>query len=121
MPRTRQEPVIGFVGRDFAPAGPADACSIDITDIPTREGWLGLVVVEDLFGRRVVGRATAATVASRLVVDALDMAIVPRRSDAGLPAHSDRGGQYAGDYDRHLPAAAGSRAAGAGWRCRDDA
>jgi transposase InsO family protein len=45
------------------------------------------------------------TMESRLVVDALEMAIARRRPDAGLLAHSDRGSQYASDhYQRVLRA-----------------
>src|SRR5262249_24738360 len=46
----------------------------DITYIPTREGWLYLAVVEDLYARRVVGWSMAAHLQSRLVVDALALA-----------------------------------------------
>lgn len=48
-------------------------------------------MVEDLFSRMVVGWSMAATMASRLVVDALEMGIARRRPDAGLLVHSDRG------------------------------
>ena len=45
------------------------------------------------------------TMESRLVVDALSMAITRRRPDAGLLAHSDRGSQYASEhYQRVLSA-----------------
>ncbi len=60
---------------------------------PTREGWLDLAVVEDLDSRRVVGWSMGATMESRLVVDALEMAVKQRFPDAGLVAHSDRGSQ----------------------------
>ena len=47
----------------------------------------------------------AETMASRLVVDALEMAITRRRPEVGLLAHSDRGSQYASDhYRRRLEA-----------------
>ena len=53
----------------------------------------------------------AATTESRLVVDALEMAMAGRRPAAGLLAHSDRGSQYAsGHYQRAL-AGGGSCAA----------
>ena len=81
--------------RDFDPAGPDEAWSADITYIPTREGWLYLAVVEDLFSRMIVGWSMDETMESRLVVDALEMAIRRRRPGAGLLSHSDRGSQYA--------------------------
>ena len=95
------------LGRDFAPAGPNVSWCADITYIPTREGWLYLAVVEDLFSRMVVGWSMDATMASRLVVDALSMALARRRPEAGLMAHSDRGGQYASEHYQRVLGEAG--------------
>jgi transposase InsO family protein len=88
--------------RDFDPPGPNTAWSADITYIPTADGWLYLAVVEDLFSRMIVGWSMDATMASRLVVDALDMAIRRRLPGAGLVAHSDRGSQYASAHYQDL-------------------
>ena len=74
----------------------------DITYIPTREGWLYLAVVEDLYSRRVVGWSMGERMESRLVVDALAMAVQRRLPGEGLLAHSDRGSQYASDHYRRL-------------------
>lgn len=91
--------------RDFASSGPNASWCADITEIPTREGWLDLAVVEDLFSRMIVGWSMAATMESRLVVDALELALTRRRPGAGLLAHSDRGSQYVSDhYQRALRA-----------------
>lgn len=84
--------------RDFSPTRPNAAWAMDITYIPTLEGWLFLALVVDLFSRRIVGWAMAATMTSRLVVDALEMAVRQRGAAAGLVAHSDRGSQYASDH-----------------------
>jgi transposase InsO family protein len=54
--------------------------------------------VEDLYSRRVVGWSMDATMTSRLVVDALEMAVQRRLPDEGLLAHSDRGSQYASEH-----------------------
>ena len=80
--------------RQFDPEEPNTSWVADVTYIPTREGWLYLAAVEDLFSRMVVGWSMAATMTSRLVVDALGMAVVRRLPGAGLVAHSDRGSQY---------------------------
>jgi putative transposase len=88
--------------RDFDPPQPNAAWSADITYIPTADGWLYLAVVEDLFSRMIVGWAMDGTVTSRLVVDALDMAVRRRLPGEGLVAHSDRGSQYASDHYRRL-------------------
>lgn len=94
--------------RAFDPEEPNTGWCADITYIPTREGWLYLAVVEDLFSRKVVGWSMDATMESRLVVDALEMALAARlplqgSSPSGLVAHSDRGSQYASEhYQRRL-------------------
>lgn len=96
--------------RDFAPAGPNESWCADITYIPTREGWLYLAVVEDLFSRMVVGWSMDATITSRLVVDALGMAVLHRlkgSSSSDLVAHSDRGSQYASEHYQRLLAEEG--------------
>jgi putative transposase len=97
-------PVAGNVlGRAFDPAEPNTSWVADVTYIPTREGWLYLAVVEDLFSRAVVGWSMDATMESRLVVDALEMAVADRlggSSVSGLVAHSDRGSQYASEHYR---------------------
>ena len=87
--------------RDFDPAEPNASWVADVTYVPTREGWLYLAVVIDLFSRMVVGWSMAATMTSRLVVDALEMAVVRRPEGCpGLVAHSDRGSQYASEHYR---------------------
>jgi transposase InsO family protein len=90
------------LGRDFSPAAPNQAWSADITCLPTAEGWLYLAVVEDLFSRRIVGRSMDATMTSRLVVDALHLALGHRQLEAGLLAYSDRGSQYASVHCQEL-------------------
>ncbi len=60
----------------------------DITFIATREGWLYLAVVLDLYSRRVVGWAMSSRINQSLVVEALTMAIAQRRPAPGLIHHS---------------------------------
>jgi putative transposase len=88
--------------RKFDPASANAAWVADLTFIPTREGWLYLAAVEDLYSRMVVGWAMAARMTSRLVVDALAMAVQRRLPDADLVAHSDRGSQYASEHYQRL-------------------
>lgn len=87
-----------LLNRQFDPASPNEAWVADITYIPTREGWLYLAAVEDLYSRRVVGWSMADHLQSRLVVDALELAVQRRLPDEGLLAHSDRGSQYASEH-----------------------
>ena len=63
------------------------------TYIATWEGFAYLATVIDLASRRVVGWAMAEHMESRLVVDALAMAVQGRLPAEGLLAHSDRGSQ----------------------------
>ena len=84
-----------IVNRDFtAPA--ADRLWVsDISYIATREGWLYLAVILDVFSRHVVGWAMSERLYDDLTVDALRQALVRRRPIPGLIFHSDRGSQYA--------------------------
>ena len=93
--------------REFDTGEPNASWVADVTYIPTREGWLYLAAVEDLFSRRVVGWSMDATMTSRLVVDALEMALAGRDPGPGLVAHSDRGSQYASEHYQRVLAAEG--------------
>jgi transposase InsO family protein len=94
--------------REFEAEEPNASWVADATYVPTREGWLDLAVVVDPFGRMVVGWSMGATMTSRLVVDALSMAVAGRRPGVGLVAHSDRGSQYASEHHRRVPSEAGA-------------
>lgn len=72
-----------------------NACWVaDVTYIPTREGWLYLAGVLDLYSRAVVGWAMSRTLDGRLASAALTMAI-GRRGVSPAIVHSDRGATYA--------------------------
>jgi putative transposase len=84
--------------RRFEPEAPNQAWTADITYVATGEGWLYLAAVEDLYSRRIVGWSMGSRIDSRLVVDALEMAISRRLPGDGMVAHSDRGSQYASEH-----------------------
>jgi putative transposase len=65
----------------------------DITYVPTWAGFVYLAVVLDAFSRRIVGWSMATTLATKLVLDALDMALWQRRPKDVIH-HSDQGSQY---------------------------
>ena len=88
--------------REFTVATPNTVYVGDITYIPTREGWLYLAVVIDLFSRAVVGWAMGSRMTADLVNDAMLMAIWKRKPAKGLIFHSDRGSQYASDDYRKI-------------------
>jgi putative transposase len=75
----------------------------DITYIETREGWLYLAAILDLYSRKIVGWAMSERIDTSLVLKALAMALLHRNPPANLLFHSDRGVQYASaDYRRAL-------------------
>lgn len=81
----------------------------DTTYIPTREGWLYLVSVLDLFSRQVVGWAMGEQHDAGLAISALDMAICRAGPAAGLILHSDRGSEFANAKFQDRAAAANIR------------
>jgi len=72
----------------------------DITYIWTWQGWLFLCVFIDVYSRKVVGWSIDETMEARMVLDALNMALVLRNPGRGLIGHSDRGSQYASEVYR---------------------
>ncbi len=90
-----------------APSGPNQIWVSDLTYVATREGWLYVAVIVDLWSRRVVGWSAGPTLQACLVVAALRMALKHRQPPRGLLHHSDRGVQYASAEYRSLIVAAG--------------
>jgi transposase InsO family protein len=85
--------------RCFQAEAPDTAWAGDITYVWTREGWLYLAVLLDLYSRLVVGWAMREDLDRQLCLDALNMALKKRRPQSGLLHHTDRGSQYAShDY-----------------------
>ena len=91
------------------PSVPGAQLVSDITYIPTREGWLYLAIVIDLFSRAILGWKLSDSLHADLVVDAttraIDSGLVPR----GAIFHSDRGCQYSATITRELLARHGLR------------
>ena len=79
----------------FKTEKPNEAWVSDITYIETREGWLYLAVILDLYSRKVIGWNMDKRMKKELVLKALRMAISNRDFQSGLIHHSDRGSQYA--------------------------
>jgi putative transposase len=91
------------LNRNFTASAPNKVWVTDITYIWTREGWMYLAAILDLFSRRVVGWSMDSRIDQTLALDALRMALRTRRPEPGLLHHSDRGIQYAaGDYQKLL-------------------
>lgn len=89
--------------RKFTAPEPNKVWATDITYVWTKEGWLYLAVIIDLFSRLVVGWSMGENINRHLVLAALGMARSRRWPSAGLLHHSDRGSQYASeDYRKAL-------------------
>ncbi len=91
-----------LLNREFNTLMPNQKYVGDITYIPTREGWLYLATVIDLFSRKVIGWSINTHMKTTLVNDALIMAIKRRAPKSGLLWHTDRGTQYASKEHRAL-------------------
>jgi len=90
-----------LVRRRFAAQQPNQCWLSDVTYIPTREGWLYLAAVLDLYSRAVVGWAMRRTLGTPLVIDALDMALRQRGHRPAI-LHSDRGCTYSAANYRQI-------------------
>jgi putative transposase len=88
--------------RQFHVTSPNRVWAGDITYIPTRNGWLYLATVMDLYSRKIVGWSMNTSMTSALVNDALTMAIWSRKPGKGLIWHSDRGSQYCAKSHRAI-------------------
>ena len=92
------------VNRQFEPVAADRVWAADMTYVATGEGWLDLAAAEDLYSKWIVGWSMGPRINSRLVVDALELALARRLPGEGLVAHSDRGSQDASEHDQGLPA-----------------
>jgi putative transposase len=84
-----------LVERHFVAERPNQLWVCDLTYLKTREGFIYLAFVLDVYSRMIVGWQTATHLKTDLVLDALEMAVHLRQPAAGeLVAHTDRGSQY---------------------------
>jgi transposase InsO family protein len=83
------KPVV-LIPREFTVTRRNKAWVTDITYIRTWQGWLCLVVVMDLFSRKIVGWAAGPTIHRELVLDAVLMAVHRRRPRGTLSLRSGR-------------------------------
>jgi putative transposase len=97
------DPAPDHLRRNFQASQPNQAWVSDTTFIRTRQGWLYLAVVLDLYSRSVIGWSMGNSNDSALVQDALTMAIWRRGKRKQIIVHSDRGATYAsGAYQKML-------------------
>ena len=82
------------LNREFDVDAPAQFWVTDITYLRTREGFLYLAVVIDLFLRRVVGWSMQGRTYTDLPSQAVLMAVWRRKPKTKVQAHSGQGSQF---------------------------
>ena len=96
-------PAPNLLEQEFTVERPNERWVSDITFIATREGWLYLAVIIDLYSRTVIGWSMDKRIKAELVTDALKMALMRRKIRSPLLLHSDQGSQYAAaEYQKEL-------------------
>lgn len=83
-----------ILNRDFNAHKVNQKWAGDITYISTKEGWLYLAVVIDLYSRAIIGWSMSTSLKKDLVCNALTMALFRRKFPRNVIVHSDRGSQY---------------------------
>jgi putative transposase len=91
-----------LVKQNFRVAKPNRLWVSDITYIWTKEGWLYLAVILDVFSRLVVGWSLSNRLHHSLVLQAFQQAVRKRGIQPGLIFHSDQGIQYACEVVKEL-------------------
>lgn len=82
--------------RNFHANVPGQKWVSDITYIPTKQGWIYLTIIMDLYDRKIIGWALSTTLTTQdTILAAWKMAIINRSINRQLIFHSDRGIQYA--------------------------
>jgi putative transposase len=76
--------------------------SSDISYIQTKQGFVYLAIVMDLYSRKIIGWAIDSSMTRHLPIETLEMAIDMRKPAPGLIHHSDRGSQFNCDDYRLL-------------------
>ena len=103
--KNTMKPAPDLLKRHFTTEKPNEAWVSDTTFIGTREGWLYLAVILDLFSRQVIGWSMSLKNNAELVQNALTMSILKRGELNDVLVHSDQGSTYAsGAYQQQLSA-----------------
>lgn len=78
----------------FISESPNNIWVSDITYIRTKEGWIFLSTVIDLFSRKIVGWTTGHRQTTPLIIEALKMAVNRLKKNDKVILHLDQGSQY---------------------------
>jgi putative transposase len=106
---SHREPITpNLLDRNFTAEAPDRVWVADTTYLPVIEGFLFLVVILDLFSRKVVGWSVGDHLDAELSGEALQRAIARRQPAPGLLFHSDRGSEFAAAAFRQVLAEIGA-------------
>ena len=89
------QPAPDLLQRQFVVENENTAWVTDTTFIATREGWLYLATILDLFSRKIIGWPMSQRNNTELVQEALTMAVWRRGKVTDVIVHSDQGRTYA--------------------------
>ena len=89
------------LNRCFKVAEPNKIWIGDVTYLATRNGWLYLAILLDLYSRKVIGWSMSNKNNKQLVINALNMALQRRRPQTEVLHHTDRGSTYGSDDYRN--------------------
>lgn len=91
-----------LIKREFTAEKPSQKWCSDITYLSTKNGFVYLAVILDLYSRKVVGACVLEHMEQTLILQALKQALSRYGSEEGMIFHSDRGGQYIADAVQEL-------------------
>lgn len=91
---SRRESAADLVKRGFEADGPNMAWFADTAYVKTRQGWLYLALVMDIWSRRIVGWPMGPNITAELADEALKMALARRNPPERCVHRSDHGSQY---------------------------
>jgi len=106
---SHREPIApNLLGRNFTAQAPDRTWVADTTYLPVISGFIFLVVILDLFSRKVVGWSVGDRLDAELSTEALRRALARRQPAPRLLFHSDRGSEFAAQCFRRVLAQAGA-------------
>lgn len=88
---------MNVLDRGFSADKPNKKWVSDTTFVHTRQGWLYLATIIDLYSRKVVGWSMSNSNNTSLVIDALKMALKNKPKRQRVLLHSDQGSTYRAD------------------------
>jgi putative transposase len=99
---SKAQPSQNILKQNFTASSENQIWTGDITYLWTKEGWIYLAVVMDIYSRKIVGWSMDRSLSTELVIRALMMALVHRNPNRGIIFHSDRGSQYTSSSFREI-------------------